>query len=99
MRIICPNCGEEPIKGQRHLCAAQPSPLGVPPPAPVAPVGRAVGGTAPGGPPRERRPARGAVTAQSLCASVGSLATKNKGLWKSKRSLARCGGEDCTAGD
>lgn len=38
------------------------------------------------------------MTAQSLCASVGSLATKNKGLWKSKRSLARCGGEDFVAG-
>eukprot|EP00439_Symbiodinium_sp_Y106_P046970 s5241_g6.t1 len=37
------------------------------------------------------------ATASSMCASIASLASKNPGLWKSSRSLARCGGEDFVA--
>ncbi|CAE7265341.1 unnamed protein product, partial [Symbiodinium sp. CCMP2456] len=37
------------------------------------------------------------ATASSMCASIASLASKNPGLWKSSRTLARCGGEDFVA--
>lgn len=45
----------------------------------------------------KRRRTAPCATASSMCASIASLATKNPGLWKSKRSLARTGGEDFVA--
>eukprot|EP00438_Fugacium_kawagutii_P026615 Skav209602 [mRNA] locus=scaffold1634:93446:94471:- [translate_table: standard] len=79
MRIVCPNCGEEPQKGQRHICSGAAAEE-VPKPSPK--------------PVRVRAPC---ATAGSMCASIASLATKNPALWKSKRSLARCGGDDFVA--
>ena len=76
MRIICPNCGDEPQKGQRHICRAQKA---------VEVV------------EEKRRRTAPCATASSMCASIASLATKNPGLWKSKRRLARTGGEDFVA--
>ena len=35
------------------------------------------------------------ATASSMCASIASLASKNPGLWKSSRTLARCGEFSC----
>ena len=77
MRIVCPNCGEEPQKGQRHTCHSA-----GPATAVVEEAKRSPGSF------RSRAPC---ATAGAMCASIASLASKNPGLWKSKRSLARCG--------
>ncbi|CAE7224031.1 unnamed protein product [Symbiodinium natans] len=85
MRIVCPNCGEEPQKGQRHVCK---------------PAGAVDDGPGPPEKSRASMPLRRTVpcaTAGSMCASIASLASKNPGLWKSSRTLARCGGEDFVA--
>ena len=79
MRIVCPNCGEEPQKGQRHLCRPKLAPEAPAKPSPIR---------------SNRVPC---ATAGSMCASIASLASKNPGLWKSKRSLARSGGDDFVA--
>ena len=83
MRIVCPNCGEEPQKGQRHTCHSA-----GPATAVVEEAKRSPGSF------RSRAPC---ATAGAMCASIASLASKNPGLWKSKRSLARCGGDDFMA--
>ena len=88
MRIVCPNCGDEPQKGQRHICR---------PSVPVAPEDApTLGGSDVKVSSMLVRRAP-CATAGSMCASMASLASKNPGLWKSKRSLARCGGEDFVA--
>ncbi|CAE8641636.1 unnamed protein product [Polarella glacialis] len=101
MRVVCPNCGEEPQKGQRHYCKpAQQAPrqqleLDFPQPA-SRPSATGAGGDANrGGLQRRAAPC---ATAGAMCASVASLASKNPGLWKSGRTLARCSGEDFVAG-
>ena len=81
MRIVCPNCGEEPQKGQRHICSSRV--VDVPSPEKPTATARAA-----------RRPAVQVATPNVVCASLASLVSKNPGLWKSNRSLARCGGED-----
>ncbi|CAE7376813.1 TBC1D13 [Symbiodinium sp. CCMP2592] len=94
MRIICPNCGEEPQKGQRHVCKTDDASLGL-----------EASGDGPVGPLLQRshvaaksqRRTVPCATASSMCASIASLASKNPGLWKSSRTLARCGGEDFVA--
>ena len=90
MRIVCPNCGEEPQKGQRHSCRSA-GPAG---PAGPAAVEEAKPAKPSPGSFRSRAPC---ATAGAMCASIASLASKNPGLWKSKRSLARCGGDDFMA--
>ncbi|CAJ1407934.1 unnamed protein product [Effrenium voratum] len=83
MRIVCPNCGEEPQKGQRHVCREG------------AERERALPGLQAESVRRRTVPC---ATAGSMCASIASLASKNPVLWKSKRRLARCGGEEFVAG-
>jgi len=93
MRIVCPVCGEEPKKGQRHICAAS-----VPSASPVVA----------GPPPHSREePTSGTgalqrrglnATPSTVCASIASLVQKSPGLWRSTSALARCGGEAFVAG-
>lgn len=106
MRIVCPNCGEEPQKGQRHTCRPAPAPQ--PLPAELAarrgqsPNGhrdRDVGASACEGVGVQRtRGAAGKATSGVVCASIASLVAKNPALWRSGKALVRCGGEDFVAG-
>lgn len=91
MRIVCPICGEEPKKGQRHFCQPSQVPrqqveldlVPTPPQATKITSGRR---------------AAPCTSASSVCASVASLVSKTPSVWKSNRALARCGGDDFVAG-
>eukprot|EP00435_Cladocopium_sp_Y103_P058068 s829_g20.t1 len=73
----------EPQKGKRHSCGSGPA------------AGPALDEAKPS--PSSFRARAPCATAGAMCASIASLASKNPGLWKSKRSLARCGGDDFMA--
>lgn len=94
MRIVCPVCGDEPKKGQRHICAPAVSST-CPEVVESADI-----------PPREE-PVSGAgvlhrrglkATPNAVCASISSLIQKSPGLWRSTGALARCGGDIFVAG-
>lgn len=105
MRIVCPNCGEEPLKGQRHVCKPREANGGGSnvPPAPAArpssgitaaDLGDTFRGGFGGGIQRRSAPQ---ATPGAVCASVASLVSKSPSLWRSSRALVRCGGEDFVA--
>jgi len=104
MRIVCPNCGEEPVKGQRHVCAVAKAPVASIPglaPAPLSAPGGGMEGATPSassGGGIQRRGAAHVASSGAVCASIASLVTKNPSLWRSGKALARCGGEDFVAG-
>jgi len=87
MRIVCPTCGEEPVKGQRHVCQATPSS------AVLALEGPGIGQ----GGIRRRNPAS-VASAGAVCSSVASLVSKQPGLWRSSKALARASSDDFVAG-
>lgn len=105
MRIVCPNCGEEPLKGQRHFCRPkQQAPrqqveLEFATPAARMPSPPA-GALALWNGERQfvRKAAPPCATSAAICASVASLTSKNPSLWKSARVLARCEADDFVAG-
>eukprot|EP00405_Crypthecodinium_cohnii_P029439 CAMPEP_0206514040 /NCGR_PEP_ID=MMETSP0324_2-20121206/61886_1 /ASSEMBLY_ACC=CAM_ASM_000836 /TAXON_ID=2866 /ORGANISM="Crypthecodinium cohnii, Strain Seligo" /LENGTH=474 /DNA_ID=CAMNT_0054006409 /DNA_START=137 /DNA_END=1563 /DNA_ORIENTATION=+ len=86
MRIVCPTCGEEPVKGQRHVCQATPSS------AVLALEGPGIGQ----GGIRRRNPAS-VASAGAVCSSVASLVSKQPGLWRSSKALARASSDDFVA--
>jgi len=98
--IVCPICLEEPQKGVRHVCQ---KPAEMPPPSDVSVV--LVGQIDQRSLRMEQNGERGIepgiarrtgsrTTATSFEASISSLVSKNCGLWRSKRALCRCKGED-----
>lgn len=101
MRIVCPVCGDEPKKGQRHVCAAAQA-------APAPPFAEAVSEHEQQLPRREESASSGVgvlqrrglkATPNAVCASIASLVSKShNGLWRSTSALARCGGEVFVAG-
>eukprot|EP00931_Biecheleriopsis_adriatica_P095966 TRINITY_DN6961_c0_g1_i2.p1 TRINITY_DN6961_c0_g1~~TRINITY_DN6961_c0_g1_i2.p1 ORF type:complete len:524 (+),score=107.94 TRINITY_DN6961_c0_g1_i2:58-1629(+) len=101
MRIVCPICGEEPQKGQRHFCkTSSQAPrqqvelqLAVTTSRPLS-DGKIAG--IDGGFASQRRAAP-CASAGVMLASLSSLASKNPALWKSYRALTRCGGSDFMA--
>jgi len=96
MRIVCPSCGEEPKKGQRHYCKG---PASCAASAEPEPVGAKAGGGGPSGSlGTQRRSGGAAATPGVVCASIASLIAKNPALRRSGKALARCGGEDFVAG-
>lgn len=107
MRIVCPNCGQEPLKGQRHVCKPQDLGSGVGQalsPSSVcgadAPPGLAIASA--GASIRDSGGIQRRVTTQStpstVCASIASLVSKSPSLWRSSSALARSGGEEFVAG-
>lgn len=103
MRIVCPNCGEEPRKGQRHVCKPKAELFDQPPPTPSArPPGARLTAADFGDSLRQglggiQRRSAPAASPGAVCASVGSLLSKNPSLWRSGRALARAGGEEFVA--
>lgn len=97
MRIVCPSCGEEPLKGQRHFC----KPTETPRQQVELEFGNKGGGFGGGGTNfnasgTQRRIVN--ATPGAVCASIASLVSKNPALWRSGKALVRCGGEDFVAG-
>jgi len=113
MRIVCPNCGEEPQKGQRHYCRP---PVGPRPQVELALDRKgmgfdhhreSIGGTggpsagtdaAGGGLLAAQRRTASSTTPSVVCTSIASLVSKNSALWRSGKALARCGATDFVAG-
>jgi len=111
IRIVCPICGDEPKKGQRHIC--RPTQQG-PPRQQVelelSPQVRSNDTTGsacePRAPPSSTPSGAGisirrnviSTTPGAMCASIASLISKSPGLWRSGRALARSSGEDFVAG-
>jgi len=100
MRIICPVCGEEPQKGERHVCRAPP--VAVPEQTELrrtteTAVAINVASSASG--PSIGLQRRGlTATPGAVCASMASLVSKSPSLWKSGKALARSSGEEFVAG-
>lgn len=113
MRIVCPICGEEPKKGQRHFC----KPAEAPRQQLELELGAGAATTNKGGSESvlgmgseslghngtlgvggiTRRGIANA-TSGGVCASMASLVSKSPKLWRSGGALARCGSEDFVAG-
>lgn len=93
MRIVCPDCGEEPKKGQRHICRPSVPLTSL---VTVEPAALPREDTCSGMGMSQRRGLN--ATPTTVCASITSLVQKSRGLWRSTGALARCSGEAFVAG-
>lgn len=99
MRIVCPICGEEPVKGQRHFCRGMQAPRQqVELELEREPSSHYVQ-SAPSCTGHHLPLRRGAQAgASAVCASIASLVSKNPALWRSGSALVRCSADDFVAG-